>query len=180
MSKITITEALAEIKTIDKRLEKKRQFVLDYLVRQERIKDPLERDGGSVEAITRERQSIAGLEERKVQVRRAVQVANEGTELTVGKMTRAIADWLVWRREVAPDVQRFLQSMSVGIHNVREDAKRKGLAVITSGDIATNPADVIVNVDERALAESIEMLEEVLGGLDGQLSLKNATTYIEL
>lgn len=177
---ITITEALAEIKTIDKRLSKKRQFVLDYLVRQERLKDPLDRDGGSSDAIALQRQSITDLEERKVLIRRAVQVANEQTTLTIGATARTIADWLVWRREVAPERQAFLASISRAIHNVRDDAKRKGLAIVTTGDVATNPTDVVVNVDEIELAGSIERLEEILGTLDGQLSLKNATTHIDL
>jgi len=32
---LTITEALAELKTIDKRLEKKQEFVVMYSIRQE-------------------------------------------------------------------------------------------------------------------------------------------------
>ncbi len=56
MTKITITEALAEGTTIEKRIAKKRQFVRDYLFRQEQLRDPL--DGGSNIAISRELQSI--------------------------------------------------------------------------------------------------------------------------
>src|SRR5277367_6394116 len=105
MPPVTITEALAELKTIDKRIQKKREFVLGYLLRQEMFKDPLERDGGSVSAIKREMQSIRDLEERKIGIRRAIQQANERTNVTVGKQTRSIADWLVWKREVAPAYQ---------------------------------------------------------------------------
>ena len=47
MSAITVTEALAEIKTTQKRIEKKREHILNFAWRQERMKDPLERDGGS-------------------------------------------------------------------------------------------------------------------------------------
>jgi len=176
----TITEALAEIKTIDKRLIKKRKFVLDYLVRQEQLKDPLEKEGGSQVVIDRERQAIADLEERKVQIRLAIQEANKQTELAVGKQKRSIADWLVWRREVVPTSQKFLAQMSASIRSVREDARRKGLAVVTTGDIAAKPTDVIINVNEFVLSGEIEQLEEILGNLDGQLSLKNATTYVEL
>ena len=53
---ITITEALAEIKTVGKRVEKKREFIKSFLARQDGIKDPLEKDGGSYQAIARERQ----------------------------------------------------------------------------------------------------------------------------
>lgn len=40
---ITITEALAEIKTVAKRIEKKRDFIRAYLSRQEGVRDPLEK-----------------------------------------------------------------------------------------------------------------------------------------
>lgn len=69
MAKSTITEALAELKTINARLETRRQNVGQYLMRDARLKDPLETDGGSVEYVTRERQAIKDLEERIVQIR---------------------------------------------------------------------------------------------------------------
>ena len=115
MPPITITEALAELKTIDKRIAKKREFVLGYLLRQEMFKDPLEKDGGSVSAIKREMQSIHDLEERKIVIRRAVQRANEQNTVTVARQTRSIADWLVWRREVAPIHQQFLANLRAKI-----------------------------------------------------------------
>src|SRR3954451_8770915 len=115
MAQITITEALAELKTIDKRIEKKREFVLTYLLRQEMFKDPLEKDGGSVSAIKRETQAIHDLEERKIVIRRAIQQANERNSIAVGKQARSIADWLVWRREVAPIQQQFLANIRVKI-----------------------------------------------------------------
>jgi hypothetical protein len=40
--------------------------------------------------------------------------------------------------------------------------------------------DIVVNVDEQKLAEDSERMEEVLGTLDGLLSLKNATVTIEV
>ncbi len=54
MAKLTITEALAEIPTIEKRIEKKREFILNYLYRQSSVRDPHEKDGGSTVLIVRE------------------------------------------------------------------------------------------------------------------------------
>jgi hypothetical protein len=176
---ITITEALAQIKTIEKRLDKKRQFVLNYLMRQEQLKDPLDKEGGSRVVIARERQAIGDLEQQIIRLRRAIQAANQAAEISVGGRVRTIADWLVWRREVAPGAQAFLSGMSSGIQSARNQARMKGLAVVTTGDVATQPTDIIINVDELALSREIEAMEEVLGNLDGQLSLKNATTRIE-
>jgi hypothetical protein len=179
MVQITITEALAELKTIDKRIGKKREFVLTYLLRQEMFKDPLERDGGSVSAIKREAQAIRDLEERKIVIRRAIQQANERNSVTVGRQSRTIADWLVWRREVAPVQQQFLANIRGKIEQARQEATRKGGGLSASAETA-KPNDVIVNINEQELARDIEQLEETLGTLDGQLSLKNATLTIDV
>lgn len=179
MSKLTITEALAEIKTIDKRLEKKRQFVAGYLARPDIVKDPLEKDGGSVTALQKERQAISDLEERKIAIRAAISSVNAASGLTVGKTTRTISDWLVWKREIAPKRQSFLAELRRGIDEIRSQVLRKGGSIVESGG-GTNQADVVVNINELELSEDIEALEEVLGNLDGQLSLKNAITLVDL
>lgn len=178
---LTITEALAEIKTIIKRIEKKRQFVREFLFRQDFLKDPLENQGGSRSALENERQAIADLEARIVGLRRAIQKANESTVVVIGGEARSIADWLVWRREVAPGVQAFLAMLRSGLQQVRTQAVQKGVSVRIAGEAAaaSQPNDVVVNIDEKALAAETEELESILGSLDGQLSLKNATTVVD-
>lgn len=175
---ITITEALAEIKTIGKRLDKKRQNVLLYLARQEGIKDPLEKEGGSAAFVAAERQSIADLGSRIVDLRRGIQKANEATSVTLGGKTRTIADWLIWRRDVAASEGSFLAQIRQQLNAVREQARKNGSGVVASSAEANTPADFVVNVNEQDLASQIEAHEEILGQLDGQLSLKNATTPI--
>lgn len=175
----TITEALAEIKTLGKRVAKKREFVQTYLARQDALKDPLLADGGSPEAIRRELQAITVLEQRVVELRAEIAAANASTPISIGGVSRSIADWLTWRREVAPARQQFLAQLRARIEGVRQQALSKGFAVVTAsasvGD-AAKPTDVLVNVSEAELAAEIEALEATLGDLDGQLSLKNATT----
>jgi hypothetical protein len=177
---MTITEALAEIKTIDKRIATKREFVLGYLFRQEGLKDPLEKDGGSAEAIRRERQAIGDLETRIINLRRGIQHANTVTIVSINGTTRSIADWLSWRRDVSMGAQNFQHQIRSRLNAMRETAKRGGSAVIQQ-NVSTDakPTDYLVNVDEAALAREIEQLEETLGILDGQLSLRNATVMIE-
>ena len=177
MATTTITEALAEIKTIDKRIEKKREFITTYLVRNEQLKDPLDRDGGSFEAIRRERQAIKDLEELKVAIRRAILDANQENTITLSGTIRSIADWLVWRREVAPTQERFLTTLRRNIDANRAEAQKRGLAVAEPDK--ARERDLIVNLNEAELAEEIERFQETLGALDGQLSLKNATVTIE-
>jgi len=176
---LTVTEALAEIKTIDKRIAKKREFILSYLYRQEQLRDPLASQGGSAEVLRQERQSIHDLEERKVAIRRAIAAANADTILTVEGETRSMADWLVWRREVAPALQQFYGAMRDKINAVRQEAARHQV-VMVAAEASAKPGDIIVNVDEKQVQESIDTLECTLGALDGALSLKNATTTIDV
>lgn len=180
MDTMTITEALAEIKTIGKRLTKKREFVRNFLARQEGLKDPLSREGGSAQAIRVERQAIGDLESRIIRIRRAIAKANDVTEVTVGIDTRTISEWLVWKREIAGERQKFLTSIQQMIGNLRSQARQKGWNVVKTDSEATADTDFIVNLDERQLAEEIETLEQQLGDLDGQLSLRNATTLVEV
>ena len=177
---LTITEALAEIKTIQARLTKKREFITRYIARQDGQKDPLANEGGSREAIKRERQAMTDLEARIVAIRAAIQRANASTSITVGATTRPIADWLVWRREVAPNTKAYVAGIIGGLASMRADAQRKGLAVRGDEKEVTSPNDIVVNVEEKALADEVEAMESTLGTLDGQLSLKNATTVIEV
>lgn len=177
---LTITEALAEIKTIGKRLEAKRGNIGQYVFRQERLKDPIAAEGGSREYVRRERQAIRDLEERIVVIRRGIQVANHKHTITVQGEVRSIQDWLTWRREISDGQRRLLVSIRDGLKNVRQQAQQKGIAVVGTASTPTSSDDVIVNVDETELAADIERLEQVLGELDGQLSLKNATVMVEV
>ena len=180
MARITITEALAELKTIEKRVQKKREHVTSYLSRQEGLKDPLEKDGGSAEVIKREMQAIADLLKRHVAIRTAIQKINQQTEITILDTAKTIAEWLTWRKEIAPGLQRFIEQTRQRVLQVRAQAHQKGQGVVQAGQQAQALSDVIINVDESELAKQAETLENILGSLDGQLSLKNATVTIEI
>lgn len=176
MAQTTITEALAELKTLQARIEKKRQFVMSNLGRNEAFRDPHEKEGGSRVVLERERQAIRDLEERIVAIRSAIQGANRENKITVLGESRTIHDWLVWRRDVAPGRKDFLSGMQRAILNARTEAQKRGVQVNPAGE--SKPNDIIISVNEAQLAEDIENMEEVLGTLDGQLSLKNATVTI--
>ena len=175
----TITEALAELKTLEKKVTKKREFVSAYLYRQEALKDPFAKDGGSFQTITEARQAIGDLEKRHVAIRLAIQKSNEATVLAVNGTSQSISEWLTWRREVAPGTQAFLKKLFSAIADVRRQAREKGMDVIHE-EQARQPSDIIINIDEKELVEEQETLEEILGTLDGLLSLNNATNHIEL
>jgi hypothetical protein len=119
---LTITEALAEIKTIQKRIVKKQESVSGFLFRQDLARDPLEAQGGSKAHIAAERQAIADLSARVVRIRAEIQKANANTTVTIAGITRSISDWLVWRREVAPGAKAFTNTLRQTLGNIRQQA----------------------------------------------------------
>lgn len=179
MAKTTITEALAEINTLEKRIAKKQEFVNNHLLRQAALKDPLEKQGGSDFVIANERQAIDDLFMRLVDIRSAVTRSNMETLLTIGNFNMSVADWLVWKREVLPRKQQHLRQMSNFIEQVRHEALQKGFMTLAA-EADARPGDVVVHIDELKLKEQIEELEEIAGTLDGRLSLLNATTEIDV
>lgn len=50
---MTITEALAEITTIGKRIAKKQEFIINHLGRISMVRDPLEKDGGATAVVSK-------------------------------------------------------------------------------------------------------------------------------
>lgn len=171
MSQMTITEAFAELKTIQARLKKKREFIGSHLLYPDAIKDPLVNDGGTLQVVQREQQAISDLQERLIHIRSAMQAANLSTSITIAGKTRSIAEWLAWRKDLQEGERSFLSNIRRSIDNTRTNVRAKG----------DDPARaVVVNIDEGDLGTRMEALETIASTLDGQLSLKNATVVIEV
>lgn len=186
---MTITEALAEIKTIGKRLEKKKQAVLQNIGRDSRLKDPitLEGGGGSVEYVASERQAIEDLEKRIVAIRSAIQRSNLATRATVGENSMTVQEWLNFRREVSASRQMFLSTINAAIKQIKDKVSRDGgrvsfaaAAAVATIDGEKKPIEILIHLDEKKLLDEQEGLEKTLGDLDGKLSLLNATTVIDV
>lgn len=175
---MTITEALAEIKLLTKRHASEHQFVMQNLYRQDAYKDPHLNDGGSEEVISRKLQSLAHLRERIVKIRSAINHVNASKFLVIEGVERTVADWIIWRREVAPLENQALSQMASQIASARQQAQQKGLSVRGPGEEAQAINDLHINLSEADLQEDRTRLETILGRLDGQLSLANATTYV--
>lgn len=172
----TITEALAELATIDKRLPKKTQDLLPYVARLEQIKDPFIKTGGSEKYIVEQRQSFNDLQIRKINLRGAIARANAETMIAIGSREMSVADWLVWKRECYAPSRDLMKQLLAQAQGARAEAQKRGVALVMGGDAA--PEDIVVNLDEQALIAEIDELEDTFGRLDGLLSLKNATTTI--
>ena len=172
MGKMTVTEALAELKTLNKRLEKKRGFLLEHVCRPDTVVDPLVSDGGQQKCWEEAWQSHEALWKRYVDLRVAIQRSNLETRLQVGINTAPVAFWLSWRRDQAAGIKAFGRALTRAPEQMRENI-RKQISPDTK-------IDVICNVSELKLAEFEESHEEMWGELDGKLSLLNATTFIEV
>lgn len=176
---MTITEALAEIKTISKRIQSKQEFIQQYQLRADSLKDPLEKDGGSLSSVASAFQAIDDLEIRLVALRQAIADANVNTKITIEKTEKSIAEWLVWRREIAPNKDQFLHSLAYKLASVRDQLRRQPASNWNKPAIEPEKQmDIIVNVDEKMISDDREQLKNILGQLDGQLSLKNATVQL--
>lgn len=175
----SITEALQELKTIQKRILAKREALLPFIARPNQLKDPFEKDGGSYSYIKRERQSISDLENRFVKIRTAIQRVNLTTFLSLDGTDMSIAEWTTWRRDMAAGQKDFLFKLSNGIKGLRQETVKKGNKLV---DASTQPGetDVVVHLNEKELLEEQDQLEKRLGDLDGKLSLLNATTFVEI
>lgn len=181
MAKMTITEALADIKTTLARITKKQEGLMTFLARDSRIKDPVpEADGGSREYVRRERQAIGDMEKRVVRIRTAIQASNVSTLLVVLGVEMSVASWLNWRREIAEGQQKFLQRIVTHLAAQKSQAIRQGQGIKAEEVGPSTQGDLIVHVDERQVQQEIDTVTNVLGTLDGKLSLFNATTTIEV
>lgn len=177
---MTITEALAEIKTISKRIQSKRDFISQYEYRADSMKDPLDKDGGSLSSVASAFQAIDDLEIRLVGLRQAIATANEQTLISIEGISRSIAQWLIWRREIAPSKDQFLHGLAYKLSSVRDQLRRQPVSWNSPSKTDEKPVDIVVNIDEKKLANDREQLTNILGQLDGQLSLKNATVQLDI
>lgn len=177
MASTTITEALAELKTLKARIAKKREHTQHYVLRDSRVVDPLEADGGSVTYISREWQAIRDMELRFMSIRNAIQKQNLQTYLEIGGFRYSITDWLTWRREMVQDRLSFLKNLANSIQRARKEWTSQK-AQFSNMPEKLAESQLVINLNEKDLLAEIEGIDSTLGELDGKLSLLNATTFI--
>jgi hypothetical protein len=177
MAKITITEALSEVKLIEKKLVKKRETILANLTRYSHVQDPMASDGGTSNWITKEHQSIKDLQTRLETIRSNIADMNLKTQVTVGETTKSMFEWLTWKREVAPAYLNFLKSVHMQTKTAL-DAQNQRPGIVTDPEGKQKLAELVLNVNYLDYLKQAERANDMLENLDGQLSLKNATVTI--
>lgn len=179
-TKYSITEALAELKTIDKRIQAAAEFISKYAIRQGSTIDPLDDEGGSHVIVPQKMQSITDLLERKLAIRTAINKVNAVTNVTVCGVTKTVAEWIVWRRECSGKELLHLTNFQRGIMDARQQCNAKQMTLKDDGTQPSKVTEVSSFIKELALQKRIEWIHEVNGTLDGKLSLVNATTLVEV
>lgn len=179
MEKMTITEALSEINLVKKKIEKKSLNVLENLIRAKHIKDPFESSGGSKKVNESEIQAIRDLNNRLVKLRAAISIANLGNEISVEGEGKSIHDWLIWKREVSKNEMDFSAKIPSLVKTHMDQVTRQP-QVYKDDEGKTHLVDFEINVDYPEFVKENGKLQNILGKLDGQLSLKNATIVVEI
>jgi hypothetical protein len=172
----TITEALAEIKLIEKKVESKTSLVTNNLTRPKHIPDPL---GDSSAILTAEMQSINDLYVRLVNIRDAIAHANIKNDITIDETTKSIYEWLVWKREVAEKHIGLYQKVFQGTKSVIDRMSQTPQAF---KDDKGEPrlVEFVANLNYLDYVKKAEEKQAMLDKLDGLLSLKNATILINI
>lgn len=179
MEKLTITEALSECKLIAKKIESANKSFLSSLTRFEHENDIHEKQGGSVVYLQRQIQSAQDNAGRLERIRRAVAASNANNKIEVLGESKTVTEWLAWRKELS-SAQKSVLSSAINIINSKkaEVAQRPSFYKMDK-DAEPRLARLVVNAELEPLENKLLNLVEIEEKLDGQLSLKNATTTIE-
>ncbi|MGL4557996.1 MAG: hypothetical protein ACRCV5_10865, partial [Afipia sp.] len=143
-------------------------------------KDPYEKDGGSEVMMKKEMQSLKDLRLRLIAIRSAIAVANTTIKLKIGEDERSIFDWLTWRREIYPTQIKYFRDLLEQLSRYQKQEHERPTVTNIPGSEKPVLVEYVYSIDRKTLQDHIDAIEEQHGKLDGLLSLKNATTEIEV
>jgi hypothetical protein len=172
--KLSIHEALAEIKLIKDKIEKTQAFIAEHLYRPSDMVDPLKE--GSEIVVKRRLQSIHDLAERALAIRAAINKANIENTIKIKGTTRTIAEWLIWKRETLVFLRGAYNTFYVTMNSGREQSSRQAYAK----HLDIEKIEMVYHLDPEEVLDMRNGLTEIMSLLDGQLSLKNAQIKIEI
>jgi len=176
-----ITEAMAEVKLANRKIQTSFEFVMRNLRREDWRKDPFEKDGTTQEAqVKAALQSIQDNELRVVALKHAINKVNMALQLEVGGMSMSVAEWLLWRRDILPVKKNNLTMLVNAVANIGREQPQARRTF--AGQVQTNETipNWVVNISDKWLLEQIQSLDAIEQQLDGQLSMLNANTEIEV
>ena len=181
MERMTVTEALAEIELIEKKVEKKAAVIMANLSRYEHQNDPyVKEDDGASGMLKREYQSMQDHWGRLIKFREAIAKANVDNSITVEGITKSISQWLAWKRDVQDDHITHLANIVKTVEAAIKEDDRSPKVMRNAETNATHLAKLVWNVQLPDVRKQQEHLLTIKEKLDGQLSLKNATIVVSI
>jgi hypothetical protein len=176
MTEVTmqLAEALTSIKTDKKKWETDKNFVMANVVRDDRLKDSLEAQGGTKTVLQRTLQSMEDHETQIVAKLYAIQGANREVKLTIGSKTKSVGEWIIWRREVAPMREKRFNELLSRIEQSKQMVNNPRYVAAAPGQ----DLKVLVEIDEKKLLDTMKEHQDIMGAIDSKLSVLNATTGI--
>jgi len=168
--KTTIQEVLAWLKYAEPKITKKGASINANIARPANQIDPMltTLPGGTPEFIAREMKSIHDQTEEWIARRVAIQRSNLDTVVDIDGKKRTVAEWIVWKREVYPQLNA-IWSQALGQIRRINAAPRK-----------TDEPLPVFNIQETNIVSDLEALQNTYQKLDGLLSLNNATVTVEI
>lgn len=177
---LTITEALAELKTLKARVEKKQEFILANAVRPGLLVDPMAKEGGQEDAVKQAQQSLKDMLTRIETIRISILKRNLETSLEVCGETKTVQAWLTWCRDILPLVKDHTKRLLDTLRKSRTPQGWQGMSQGNHEEMQKFLAAVVTNISELEVSKAWERIVEIEGTLDGKLSLHNATQTIEI
>ena len=199
--KMSITEALVELKTLDSRITKATNKSWCAVVKCKDEKDPKTLD--AVETIKANYQSVTDLIAERAKIKSAIVKSNAVTEVTVAGETMTVAEAIERKSsiEYEKDLMRSMQHQLVGCISEVTNENRKvatrfdGILEKLVGSDRNNiseehkaiaetyrQANEVMLLDPLSLEAKIEAMEKRItdfeSNIDVALSMSNATTFI--
>ncbi len=180
--KKTISEAMAELKLINAKVEKKIDFIKSNCVSYNHAEDPYKKEGGRQELIKQEEQAVNDLLKRYELIREKIMKANLDTDITINDTTKSIYSWLVWRKDVKENQERLYKTYEIAENKNSElEARPQSYKKEEKdGTVINEFIKLTFNIKLDKYRKELENISDAFEKLDGILSLKNATIFIEV
>ncbi len=178
---LRIANAMAEIKLAIRKIASNREFILRNLVRDAERVDPFAKDGSTQAAqIASKLQAINDNARRVVALRSAIGKKNIETLLEIEGIEMSVAEWLIWRRDVLPQLRATMEEIVRQIAGATNPDSMASTRRRLSGERVDGTTKWEINISEQLVHEELQKLDAIEERLDGALSVLNANTFLDV
>jgi hypothetical protein len=170
-----IIEALKNLKTIQKRMEKNCQQIREYCAYvsvETPVFETQEKQRAEVDALI---QSNIDLEVEYLRLKKAIETTNLAVTVTIGTLTHTITELISIKRVVG----KFRTATYSALTPQLALQRLQQIYNQSKGVDPTNPAKVIVVFEEKMRNQKIREWEDFLAQIDGRLEVVNAETDLQ-